>query len=57
MLVAGKIYHCTQCAEKIRVEYEGGAAMTQVGEEVFYQQSEMVEGYIAMPCPESGAVN
>jgi hypothetical protein len=31
MLVAGKIYHCTQCAEKIRVKYEGGAAMIQVG--------------------------
>jgi hypothetical protein len=45
MLVTGKIYQCTNCGNHIQVEYENGAVMTQVSDEVCFQQSEMLDEF------------
>ena len=32
LMVSGQIFICTECSKKVRVEYEGGAILTQVGD-------------------------
>ncbi|PVE42856.1 hypothetical protein [Limnohabitans planktonicus] len=43
MLVAGKIYHCTDCNKEIRIDYEGGAQVIQVSDAVIEQQNSLLE--------------
>lgn len=38
MLVAGKIYHCSDCSKEIRVNYEGGAQWILIGDAFVDQQ-------------------
>jgi len=45
MLVAGKIFHCIDCGESVRIEYTDGAKITQVGDPVVDQQSALIEHY------------
>ena len=40
LLVAGKIFVCQKCQKLITIEYEGGALLTQIGDENVMQQSE-----------------
>jgi hypothetical protein len=43
MLVAGTIYHCTDCSKEICVNYEGGAQVIQVSDAVIEQQKSLSE--------------
>ncbi len=46
LLVAGKIFICEECEDRIRVEYEGGASITQIGNDnIFYQFNCCFEKY------------
>lgn len=43
LLVTGKLYHCESCGAQVRVEYEGGAQLTQIGDENVFEQMELAE--------------
>lgn len=43
MLVAGKIFRCTECQKAVQVEYEGGALVTQIGDMAVSRQLEYSE--------------
>lgn len=43
--IRGKIYHCTECNNEIKVEYEGGACPTLIGDMNVIQQISLNEKY------------
>ncbi|KXK32965.1 MAG: hypothetical protein UZ01_00387 [Candidatus Brocadia sinica] len=43
--IRGKIYHCLKCPEIIKVEYEGGACLTQIGDDRVYEQMALTQRY------------
>ncbi|NPV89893.1 MAG: hypothetical protein HPY50_03845 [Firmicutes bacterium] len=43
--VAGIIFHCTQCGKTHKVEFEGGASLTQIGESGIFRQVELSQKY------------
>lgn len=43
--VRGKLYHCIKCAETVMVEYEGGACLTQIGDNRVYEQMALTKKY------------
>ena len=43
--IRGKIYHCLKCPEIIKVEYEGGACLTQIGDDRGYEQMALTQRY------------
>lgn len=45
MNLAGKIYHCLNCRREIKVEYEGGARLTQVSDPVIEEQKKIRKKY------------
>jgi len=44
-MVKGKIYHCLKCNGTVVVEYDGGAMLTQVGENNIYQYYHLEDKY------------
>lgn len=43
LLVSGKIWHCDACGADLRVDYEGGAQFTQIGDEAVFEQMELAQ--------------
>ncbi|WKZ16287.1 MAG: hypothetical protein QY317_03070 [Candidatus Jettenia caeni] len=43
--IRGKIYHCLKCPESITIEYEGGARLTQIGDNRVYEQMALTQRY------------
>lgn len=43
--VSGKIYICDECDKHIRVEYEGGAQLTQIGDDNIREQMQISEKF------------
>ena len=43
--IRGKIYHCLKCTEIITVKYEGGACLTQIGDNRIYEQTAQTKKY------------
>lgn len=45
MVIRGKAYHCNTCEKEVKVEYQGGAQLTQIGDEYFQMQQELNKKY------------
>lgn len=45
MVIRGKAYHCNSCEKEVKVEYEGGAQLTQIGDEYVKIQKELNSKY------------
>ncbi len=43
--VPGKLYHCVKCNEEIKIECEGGACLTQIGDNRVYEQITLTQRY------------
>lgn len=45
MLVTGKIFLCNVCQKRLKVNYEGGALYTQIGDNRIMQQQDIADSY------------
>ena len=43
MLTRGKVFVCQKCEHRVSVEYEGGTAMTQIGDFEVMRQMQIAE--------------
>lgn len=43
--IRGNIYHCLKCPEIVTVEYEGGACLTQIGDNRVCAQMALMQRY------------
>lgn len=43
--IQGNMYHCLKCSEIVTVEYEGGACLTQIGDNRIYEQTALTKRY------------
>ncbi|MBE7547032.1 MAG: hypothetical protein HS127_07860 [Planctomycetia bacterium] len=43
--IRGKMYHCLKCSEIVKVEYKGGACLTQIGDNRLYEQTALTKRY------------
>ncbi|WP_347275453.1 hypothetical protein [Candidatus Kuenenia sp.] len=43
--IRGNMYHCLKCSEIVKVEYEGGACLTQIGDNRIYKQTALTKRY------------
>ncbi|MBE7549239.1 MAG: hypothetical protein HS127_19605 [Planctomycetia bacterium] len=41
--IRGKMYHCLKCSEIVKVEYKGGACLTQIGDNRLYEQTALTK--------------